>query len=90
MIPKKPALGLDPRMDAGFRITSCSATTPPLAIPLTHNFIYLSAVPIGRFRVRYGGSFCRAGYMIGEAVIDPTETPPAKFAVMHNSCVWMW
>jgi hypothetical protein len=24
MIPKKPVLGLDPRMDAGFRIRSCS------------------------------------------------------------------
>jgi hypothetical protein len=24
MIPKKPALGLDPRVDTGFRIRSCS------------------------------------------------------------------
>jgi hypothetical protein len=44
----------------------------PTRNPLTHNFIYRSAVPIGRFRVRYGGAFCRAGDMVGEAVIDPT------------------
>jgi hypothetical protein len=74
MIPKKLVLGLDPRMEAGFRTRSCSATMRPLENPLTHNFIYLSAVPIGRFRVRYGGSFCRAGYMIGKAVIDPLRT----------------
>jgi hypothetical protein len=47
----------------------------PPAIPLAHGFIYLSAVPIGRFRE----SFCRAAYAAGEAVQKTHDEIPVSF-----------